>query len=121
MTAALEPALAAAYVHELSAAVAAVVVLDRDGALLAGPEALAGPAAGLARLIEDGVLRVDGGTVWVATGPGRTVIAIASPWAHPGGTALDVAAAAGAEKAPEAVANPSAELKIAVSALSRAV
>jgi hypothetical protein len=47
MTTALTPALALDYVRELSADVIGGVVLDADGNLLAGPEALAGPARDL--------------------------------------------------------------------------
>jgi hypothetical protein len=47
MTTALTPALALDYVRELSADVIAGVVLDAEGDLLAGPEALAEPARAL--------------------------------------------------------------------------
>jgi len=47
MTAALTPPLALDYVRELSADVLAGVVLDAEGALLAGPAALAEPARAL--------------------------------------------------------------------------
>ena len=47
MPPALTPALALAYVHELSADVRAGVVLDAAGALLAGPDRLAGGARAL--------------------------------------------------------------------------
>ncbi len=117
MTPALAPELAAAYVHELSADVRAVVVLGKDGAHLAGPEALAAPA----RALEPGVVRVPEGVVWVARGPQVTVVAAGRPTAVTGPTALDVAAAAGATKAVEARENPSPELKMAVQALLRAV
>jgi hypothetical protein len=45
--AALTPALALDYLRELSADIRTGVVLDADGALLAGPEALAEPARDL--------------------------------------------------------------------------
>ena len=47
MPPALTPALAVDYVRELSADVRAVVVLDADGELAAGPEPLAAPARAL--------------------------------------------------------------------------
>ena len=47
MAAVLTPELALGYVRELSADVRAGVVLGAGGALLAGPEALAGPARAL--------------------------------------------------------------------------
>jgi DNA-binding protein HU-beta len=47
MTTPLTPALALAYVRELSADVVAAAVLDETGALLAGPEPLAAPARAL--------------------------------------------------------------------------
>jgi hypothetical protein len=47
MTAALTPALALAFVTALSADIRAAVVLDAQGTLLAGPDALAAPARAL--------------------------------------------------------------------------
>jgi hypothetical protein len=47
MTASLTPALALAYLHELSADIRAAIVLDPAGNRLAGPEALADPARAL--------------------------------------------------------------------------
>ena len=46
----LTPPLALDYLRELSADIRSGVVLAHDGALLAGPEALAGPARDLLRL-----------------------------------------------------------------------
>lgn len=121
MTAALEPTLAAAYVHELSAAVRAVVVLDPEGARLAGPERLTGSAVAVARLLGHGVVRVSQGVAWVASGPEHTVLAVAGPTGICGPTSLDVAAAAGADRPVEALQNPSAELKKAVEELLEAL
>jgi hypothetical protein len=47
MTASLTPALALAYLHELSADIRAAIVLDAAGNRLAGPAALAAPARAL--------------------------------------------------------------------------
>jgi hypothetical protein len=114
---ALEPELAAAYVRELSADVVGVVVLGPDGALLAGPEAMAGPAGALAEaLTEEGATFVlPAGIVWIAKAPDRTVVAAAGPAAQPGPTGLDVVAAAGSESPCFIEARPSAALKIAAS------
>ncbi len=117
MTAALEPALAAAYVHELSADVRAVVVLDADGERLSGPEHLAAPAGALTAVLSAGIVVTDAGVVWVARGPELTLVALAGPTAQTGATGLDIAAAAGATTAVEAVKNPSPELKTAVERL----
>lgn len=79
MTAALTPALALAYLRELSADIRAAIVLDAVGEMLAGEAALAAPARAL--LAEAPVVRgltVSGGAfgarddrhgVVVATGP----------------------------------------------------
>jgi hypothetical protein len=53
MTPALTPSRALDYLRELSADIRAGAVLDADGALLAGPEALAGPARELLAAAED--------------------------------------------------------------------
>ena len=113
MTAPLQADLAAAYVHELSADVRAVVVLAADGTQLAGAEALRGPATALAGLLERGAVRTDSGVVWVARTAERTLVAVAGPAAQVGPTGLDVAAALGDETPVEAVENPSGELIIA--------
>ena len=117
MTHALDPELAAAYVHELSADVRGVVVLDPDGNRLAGPEAMGAPAEALAEaLTEDGATVVlPTGIVWIAKAPDRTVVAAAGPAAQPGPTGLDVAVAAGASSPCFIEARPSAELKKAAS------
>jgi hypothetical protein len=77
---ALDPELAAAYVRELSADVTAVVVLDGEGRLLAGPEDLAARARELA---------AGGAHPWVAADGAHTVVAFADVEAS-GPTALDL-------------------------------
>jgi len=54
MTPALTPALALGYLRELSADVRAAAVLDADGRRLAGPEALARPAAAAVAALDPG-------------------------------------------------------------------
>ena len=93
MSAALPPAHAAAYVHELSADVTAVVVLDADGALLAGPPALHEPVRGFLAALGDAaeaVERVDEGVVVAARTTTHAVVAIAGPLVLEGPTAADV-------------------------------
>jgi hypothetical protein len=77
---ALEPELAAAYVHELSAQVTAVVVLDAAGRLLAGPEHLAAQARELAAAENH---------PWVAKDDAHAVVAFADVETS-GPTALDL-------------------------------
>jgi hypothetical protein len=113
MTEALEPELAAAYVRELSADIVGVVVLDADGTRLAGPEAMAEAARELPR--ETATYAVDAGTVWVAVGPERTVVAAAGPASPAGPTALDAAVAVGSDVSPPDVSAPEEPLKTAVS------
>jgi hypothetical protein len=116
MTAALDPELAAAYVRELSAVVSGVVVLDSEGAHLAGPEAMAGPARALADLVDGGAtVSTNDGIVWIAKGPDRTVVAAAEAAGQPGPTALDVAAAAGASTPSMGEEEPSEPLRSAAS------
>ncbi|HEX6025221.1 MAG TPA: hypothetical protein VFZ00_24730 [Solirubrobacter sp.] len=82
MTAALTPALALDYIHNLSNDVRAGVVLDSTGTLLAGPEPLAAPARALLEsapgateiegTIADGkafAARTDTHAIVIATGP----------------------------------------------------
>src|SRR3954469_9065665 len=57
--AALSPELALAYLAELSTDIRAGVVLSADGELLAGTEALAGPARDLLAAADDAVIEVD--------------------------------------------------------------
>lgn len=112
MTHALEPALAAAYVRELSADVDGVVVLDEQGNALAGPEPMAAAAR---RLPAQTATYVTGkGAVWVAVAPGRSLIAAARTAALTGPTALDAATAIGSTAAPGPVQEPSGPLRRAV-------
>lgn len=93
VTAALPPESALAYVRELSTDVVAVVVLGPDGALLAGPPELAGPArAWLASEPEAPELadRTAAGIAFAARAGGHAVVAVASPASLQGPTALDV-------------------------------
>ncbi len=113
MTEALDPELAAAYVRELSADIVGVVVLDADGARLAGPEAMATAARELPR--ETATYTVESGTVWVAAGPERTVVAAAGPASPAGPTALDVAAAVGSDAPSPGATQPEEPLQTAVS------
>jgi len=113
MTEALEPELAAAYVRELSADIVGVVVLDPDGARLAGPEAMATAAAALPA--DTATYVVPDGIVWVAKGPERTIVAASGPSFLTGPTALDIAAAAGATAAAERAEEPEERLRSAVS------
>ncbi|MEA2288330.1 MAG: hypothetical protein QOD55_327 [Solirubrobacteraceae bacterium] len=117
MTRALDPELAAAYVHELSADVTGVIVLDPEGQRLAGPDAMEAPAqALLAALEEEGAtVLLPAGIVWIVKGPERTVVAAAGPAAQPGPTALDVALAAGAAGPSFIEERPSEPLKNAAS------
>jgi hypothetical protein len=69
MSPALTPARALEYLRELSADIRAGVVLSADGALLAGREALAGPARELLAAAGDAV------DVHVATGDGAVFAA----------------------------------------------
>jgi hypothetical protein len=65
----LTPALALDYLRELSADIRAGVVLDRGGALLAGPEELAAPARDLLAAAGDAVeiqVATADGTVFAA-------------------------------------------------------
>jgi hypothetical protein len=122
MTHALDPELAAAYVHELSGDVRGVIVLDLEGRRLGGPEGMEGAAQTLLATLDapHATLVVPNGIVWVATGSDRIVVAAAGPAAQPGPTALDVATAAGAsDPSPDAV-EPSEPLKTAASDVIKA-
>lgn len=110
MTAPLAPELATAYVHELSADVRAVAVLSADGTVLAGNASLA-PLAGL---LGHGAARTADGAVWVARTADRTLVAVAGPGAQLGPTALDAAAAVGADSPLPTVENPARELETAL-------
>jgi hypothetical protein len=69
MTPALTPARALDYLRELSADIRAGAVLGADGALLAGPEALAAPARELLEAAGDAA------DVHVTTGDGDVFVA----------------------------------------------
>jgi hypothetical protein len=69
MTPALTPARALEYLRELSTDIRAGAVLDADGALLAGPEQLAGPARELLDAAGEA------GDVHVTTGDGAVFLA----------------------------------------------
>ncbi len=82
MTPALTAPLALDYIHELSTDVRAGVVLAADGARLAGPEALAGPArdllagAGEAAEVE---VDVPAGTVYAVRSAHHAIIVACGP------------------------------------------
>jgi hypothetical protein len=79
MTATLTPALALAYLRELSTDIRAAVVLDAAGERLAGDEQLVAPARRL--LDESAAVRsepVAGGTLLVARAPHGPTIAVAA-------------------------------------------
>jgi hypothetical protein len=82
----LTPALALDYLRELSADIRAGVVLDPAGALLAGPEELAGPArdlvAGAGDAREIHVANADG-TVFAARSARHTVVVVCGRFALP--------------------------------------
>lgn len=87
MGAALTPGLALDYLHELSADVRAGAVLDAEGGRLAGPEALAAPAAAavaaLGEATEGQGLARDGAVFAVRDGE-RAVVVVCGPRALPG-------------------------------------
>jgi hypothetical protein len=82
----LTPALALAYLRELSADIRAGVVLDPEGALLAGSEELAGPArdllaaAGDAREVQVAIAH---GTVFAARSDRHAVVLVCGRFALP--------------------------------------
>jgi hypothetical protein len=69
MTPALTPARALDYLRELSADIRAGAILGADGALLAGPDALAAPARELLEAADDAI------DVHVTTGDGAVFAA----------------------------------------------
>ncbi|WP_028059309.1 hypothetical protein [Candidatus Solirubrobacter pratensis] len=83
MTAALTPALALAYLHELSADIRAAIVLDAAGNRLAGPEPLAAPARAL--LAEGPLVGSigDRGGAFGARDERHGVVAVTGPFALP--------------------------------------
>ena len=110
MSAALPPVHAAAYVHELSADVTAVVVLDARGAVLAGPHELAGAMNAFLTAMgddPDAAERVPGlGVVVAARTATHAVVAVAGPLALEGPTAADARAAVDALAPASGVSSP---------------
>lgn len=99
MSRALTPALALDYVRELSADVRAAIVLDADGALLAGPPELAGPARALLAA-GGGAAELeavsDAGVVCAVRSPGHAAVAVCGRFAIPGVVRQDLRAAVAA-------------------------
>jgi hypothetical protein len=96
---ALTPALALDYVRELSADVRAAIVLDAEGALLAGPPQLAGPARALLEAGGDAAeleAVSDAGVVCAVRSPGHSVVAVCGRFAIPGVVRQDLRAAVAA-------------------------
>jgi hypothetical protein len=105
----LTPALALDYLRELSADVDAGVVLAADGALLAGPEALAGPARDLlarAPGAEDVHVATSRGAVFAARSDRHAIVLACGRFALPSLVRYDLrrvlADLAGAGARPEA-------------------
>lgn len=105
----LTPALALDYLRELSADVDAGVVLGPDGALLAGPEALAGPARDLlarAGEAEDVHVTTAGGAVFAARSDRHAIVLACGRFALPSLVRYDLrrvlADLAGRDARPEA-------------------
>ncbi len=116
MTAALTPELAIAYVRELSADVRAVVVLDAEGARLAGPEALQASARALLEALgeaADAALRLPGGVVVATRSADCALVAVAGPLALVGPTLLDARAAVGCTAPTSGGDAPSAAVRTA--------
>jgi hypothetical protein len=131
MRPALTPTLALDYVRELSADVRAGVVLDADGALLAGPAALAAPARALAAAA-GGAAEVEAvtahGVVCAVRSSRHVVVAVCGRFALPAVTRGDLrvalAALEGTPPAPAAEPLPAAAemlLSAAAEALISAV
>lgn len=80
MTAALTPALALAYLRELSLDVRAAVVLDPEGAVLAGDEALAARARA-ALTFADPAATADGKLLLARTPDGGAIALLAGDFA----------------------------------------
>jgi hypothetical protein len=99
MTTPLTPALALAYVRELSADVIAGVILDDAGARLAGPEPLAEPARALLEwtagpgLIEG---TTPAGAVFAGRATRHAIVVVTGPFALPRVTRHDLRTALGA-------------------------
>jgi hypothetical protein len=83
---ALTPQLALDYLRELSADIQAGVVLDPDGALLAGPDAMAEPARDLLEAVGDArelqVTTADGG-VYAARSDHHAIAVVCGRFALP--------------------------------------
>jgi hypothetical protein len=95
MPPALTPALAVAYVRELSADVRAVAVLDAAGAVLAGEEAVARAAAPLLAAGAELEHVTDRGVVCVARDDRHALVAACGRFALPGVVRSDLRAALG--------------------------
>jgi hypothetical protein len=96
---ALTPALALEYVRELSADVRAAIVLDAEGALLAGPPELAGPARALIAAGADAAeleAVSEEGVVCAVRSPAHSAIAVCGRFAIPGVVRQDLRAAVAA-------------------------
>jgi hypothetical protein len=87
MTTPLTPALALAYVRELSADVIAAAILDAAGALLAGPEPLAEPARALLESAASSPALLEGatdaGAVFAARAESHAIVVVTGPFALP--------------------------------------
>jgi hypothetical protein len=112
MPPALTPALALAYVHELSADVRTAVVLDARGELLAGPEALAAPARALLEAANGAAELEDGsaeGVVCAVRTDAHAAVAVCGRFAIGGVVRQDLRAALAALEGRPAAAGPAAE------------
>ena len=111
MPPALTPALAVAYVRELSADVRAVAVLDAGGAVLAGDEAVARAAAPLLAAGPELEHVTDRGVVCVARDDRHALVAACGRFALPGVVRSDLRAALGGLRGgpPAAPAAPAQE------------
>jgi hypothetical protein len=96
MTAALTPPLALDFVTALSADIRAAVILDHEGALLAGPESLAAPARTLlaaaphARRLEGAT---PGGAAYAARDSRHAIVVVTGRFALPRLTRHDLGTA----------------------------
>jgi hypothetical protein len=96
MTAALTPPLALDYVTALSADIRAVVILDHEGVLLAGPQSLADPARELLAVAPN-AQQLDGatpdGAVYAARDAKHAIVVVTGRFALPRLTRHDLRAA----------------------------
>jgi hypothetical protein len=83
MTAALTPALALAYLRELSADIRAAIVLDAAGNPLAGPDPLATPARALLAAGPLVSARTKDGAAFGAQDDRHAVVVVTGPFALP--------------------------------------